>query len=296
MLKSRQQSANFRLYYNLAIIIVGLIVIVSLLGLIWQQKTSQFVQAIAELKHSKRDISITNSSQQTSKPLDKPNTVVNKLKVDATSTITDKAVIVRQASSNKQKMSAVPDCQKISHFLPQPINLIDRPDGLTHIIDKPILFQVFGRDPNTIKQQIWRCSPNIGKSYVYAISQSRIDISFGQLNSPLSGTCKLTNVKVGLRTVVTLPSWQADELTPSTTKQIMTRFLNGVATHESGHNQIDRQYAEKLLQQLRNLSAPCNTLISEVQLTFQQIQNKLQTAQHAYELKTNYGANQGAWL
>ena len=191
---------------------------------------------------------------------------------------------------------AVPNCTRVAHVLPQPIDLINRPDGLTHIIEPTLYFQVYGRDTRTIQQQIWRCSPDIGHRQLHAISQSRIDLSYGQFQLPLSDTCKLTNVKVGLRTLMTLPTWQADEWTPTATKQAMNRFLSGILVHERGHGQIDRQYAEKLLHRLQAIQAPCASLLSEVQMVANQVQAELRSAQQAYELKTNYGANQGAWL
>lgn len=292
MFKSGFTSAHFQMSKNFLMIGGSLVVIAGLFGVLWQQKTSQLVQAISELPAQTQPLARQTTETAT------PTAPAQTASQPAT------AVATAQPTQPKQPKTAsvvkpapvVPSCTRVAHVLPQPIDLINRPDGLTHIIEPTLYFRVYGRDSRTIQQQIWRCSPDIGHRQLHAISQSRIDLSYGQFQLPLSDTCKLTNVKVGLRTLMTLPTWQADEWTPTATKQAMNRFLSGILVHERGHGQIDRQYAEKLLHRLRAIQAPCASLISEVQMVANQVQAELRSAQQAYELKTNYGANQGAWL
>jgi len=270
----------------------SLVVIAGLFGVLWQQKTSQLVQAISELPAQTQPLARQTTETTT------PTVPTQTTSQPATAVATTQPTQPKQphTASVVKPAPAVPSCTRVAHVLPQPIDLINRPDGLTHIIEPTLYFRVYGRDSRTIQQQIWRCSPDIGHRQLHAISQSRIDLSYGQFQLPLSDTCKLTNVKVGLRTLMTLPTWQADEWTPTATKQAMNRFLSGILVHERGHGQIDRQYAEKLLHRLQAIQAPCASLISEVQMVANQVQAELRSAQQAYELKTNYGANQGAWL
>jgi len=274
----------------------SLVVIAGLFGVLWQQKTSQLVQAISELPAKTQPL--TRQTTETATPTATTQTASQPTTAVATAQPAPVPAQPKQpqTASVVKPAPAVPSCTRVAHVLPQPIDLINRPDGLTHIIEPTLYFRVYGRDSRTIQQQIWRCSPDIGHRQLHAISQSRIDLSYGQFQLPLSDTCKLTNVKVGLRTLMTLPTWQADEWTPTTTKQAMNRFLSGILVHERGHGQIDRQYAEKLLHRLQAIQAPCASLISEVQMVANQVQAELRSAQQAYELKTNYGANQGAWL
>lgn len=299
MFKSGFTSARFQMSKNFLMIGGSLVVIAGLFGVLWQQKTSQLVQAISELPAKTQPLARqttgtatpTAPAQTTSQPATAVATAqpAQPVPVPAQPKHPQTASVVKPAP-------AVPSCTRVAHILPQPIDLINRPDGLTHIIEPTLYFRVYGRDSRTIQQQIWRCSPDIGHRQLHAISQSRIDLSYGQFQLPLSDTCKLTNVKVGLRTLMTLPTWQADEWTPTTTKQAMNRFLSGILVHERGHGQIDRQYAKKLLHRLQAIQAPCASLLSEVQMVANQVQAELRSAQQAYELKTNYGANQGAWL
>lgn len=304
MLKRRLSSAQLRLSQNLAIISGSILIVFGLLGVLWQQKTNQLVQAsddslVSQQASAPANIKQTNTAPQapvaahTNTP-DQANTAQSQapLKQSTSSRATHQAT---QATTTQQP-PAVPNCQQVAHILPQQIDLLNRPDGLTHIIEPPIYFRVYGREPKAIQQQIWRCSPPTGHRHLHAISQSRLDISYRQLQIPLSDTCKLANVKVGLRTITTLPTWQADQWTPATTRQAMERFLSGITTHEAGHAQIDLQYAEYLLSRLRQVNTPCASLISEVQLIANQVQAELRAAQQNYELKTNYGAKQGAWL
>lgn len=296
MFKSGFTSARFQMSKNFLIIGGSLVVIAGLFGVLWQQKTSQLVQAISELPAQTQPL----ARQTTETAI--PTVPAQTTSQPTTAVATAQPVPVPTQPKQPQTASvvkpapAVPNCTRVAHVLPQPIDLINRPDGLTHIIEPTLYFRVYGRDSRTIQQQIWRCSPDIGHRQLHAISQSRIDLSYGQFQLPLSDTCKLTNVKVGLRTLMTLPTWQADEWTPTTTKQAMNRFLSGILVHERGHGQIDRQYAEKLLHRLQAIQAPCASLISEVQMVANQVQAELRSAQQTYELKTNYGANQGAWL
>ena len=296
MFKSRFTSARFQMSKNFLMIGGSLVVIAGLFGVLWQQKTSQLVQAISELPAKTQPL--TRQTTETATPTATTQTASQPTTAVATAQPAPVPAQPKQpqTASVVKPAPAVPSCTRVAHVLPQPIDLINRPDGLTHIIEPTLYFRVYGRDSRTIQQQIWRCSPDIGHRQLHAISQSRIDLSYGQFQLPLSDTCKLTNVKVGLRTLMTLPTWQADEWTPTTTKQAMNRFLSGILVHERGHGQIDRQYAEKLLHRLQAIQAPCASLISEVQMVANQVQAELRSAQQAYELKTNYGANQGAWL
>jgi hypothetical protein len=292
MFKSRFTSARFQMSKNFLMIGGSLIVIAGLFGVLWQQKTSQLVQAISELPAQTQPLA--RQTTETATPTTPDQTTPQP--ATAVATIQPAQPQQSQTASVVKPAPAVPSCTRVAHVLPQPIDLINRPDGLTYIIEPTLYFRVYGRDSRTIQQQIWRCSPDIGHRQLHAISQSRIDLSYGQFQLPLSDTCKLTNVKVGLRTLMTLPTWQADEWTPTTTKQAMNRFLSGILVHERGHGQIDRQYAKKLLHRLQAIQAPCASLLSEVQMVANQVQAELRSAQQAYELKTNYGANQGAWL
>lgn len=296
MFKSGFTSARFQMSKNFLIIGGSLVVIAGLFGVLWQQKTSQLVQAISELPAQTQPL--TRQTTETATPTATTQTASQPTTAVATAQPAPVPAQPKQPQTTSvvKPAPAVPSCTRVAHVLPQPIDLINRPDGLTHIIEPTLYFRVYGRDARTIQQQIWRCSPDIGHRQLHAISQSRIDLSYGQFQLPLSDTCKLTNVKVGLRTLMTLPTWQADEWTPTATKQAMNRFLSGILVHERGHGQIDRQYAEKLLHRLQAIQAPCASLISEVQMVANQVQAELRSAQHAYELKTNYGANQGAWL
>ncbi len=292
MFKSGFTSARFQMSKNFLMIGGSLMVIAGLFGVLWQQKTSQLVQAISELPAQTQ--LLARQTTETAIPTAPAQTTSQPATAVATAQPTQPKQ--PQTASVVKPAPAVPSCTRVAHVLPQPIDLINRPDGLTHIIEPTLYFRVYGRDSRTIQQQIWRCSPDIGHRQLHAISQSRIDLSYGQFQLPLSDTCKLTNVKVGLRTLMTLPTWQADEWTPTATKQAMNRFLSGILVHERGHGQIDRQYAEKLFHRLQAIQAPCASLISEVQMVANQVQAELRSAQQAYELKTNYGANQGAWL
>ena len=292
MFESGFTSARFQMSKNFLMIGGSLMVIAGLFGVLWQQKTSQLVQAISELPAQTQ--LLARQTTETAIPTAPAQTTSQPATAVATAQPTQPKQ--PQTASVVKPAPAVPSCTRVAHVLPQPIDLINRPDGLTHIIEPTLYFRVYGRDSRTIQQQIWRCSPDIGHRQLHAISQSRIDLSYGQFQLPLSDTCKLTNVKVGLRTLMTLPTWQADEWTPTATKQAMNRFLSGILVHERGHGQIDRQYAEKLFHRLQAIQAPCASLISEVQMVANQVQAELRSAQQAYELKTNYGANQGAWL
>lgn len=309
MSRSRQAAASFRIWRQISPGLIGGAVILSLIGILWQQKTSQFVQAVHQLQQNEAkdseaiiqslqsDLVDGDHSSTNSDSANQPSTTAQ---ISAPTNSATKVAVVKspavQPASSTTNIPAVPNCQQVAHILPQPIDLTSRPDGLTHIVDLPLYFRVYGRQPKEIQQQIWRCSPPTGHRQLHAISQSQIDISYGQWQIPLSKTCRLTNVKVGLRTLMTLPTWQADQFTPEHTRQAMNRFLNGIIIHEQGHGQIDRQYAEQLLTRLRNLQAPCVSLLSEVQLITNQLQAELRAAQQAYELQTNYGAKQGAWL
>lgn len=302
MLRSRQVTASFRIWRQLLPGLIGGIAILGLCGIIWQQKTSQFVQAIQQLKQAETSdfrSQSTESVDHNAPTLKSAHNSSQSLDTAKTNTQIISTINTTPGKSPTTKpvaIPAVPSCQQVAHVLPQSIDLTNYPDGLTHIVEPPLYFQVYGRQPKEIQQQIWRCSPPTGHRQLHAISQSQIDINYGQWQIPLSKTCRLTNVKVGLRTLMTLPTWQADQFTPEHTRQAMNRFLNGIIIHEQGHGQIDRQHAEKLLANLQNLQAPCDSLVSEVQIITSQFQTELRAAQQSYELQTNYGAKQGAWL
>ncbi len=194
------------------------------------------------------------------------------------------------------RVPAVPYCQNVNYLLPGSIDLSSRPAGLTHIKDPINYFRVYGRDTRTIQSQIWQCgvSRAIGKSHIYAISQSRMAFSYRVAQA--ESQCKLTAVKVGLRTKMTMPTWTADAYTPQTTKNSMSRFMAGLSVHENGHGQIDLQYANQILAALNSLKTDCGSINNQARSIIANLQQQLAAAQRAYEIRTNYGANQGGWL
>ncbi|MDO4870932.1 MAG: DUF922 domain-containing protein [Candidatus Saccharibacteria bacterium] len=298
MPKSRSLSALLKSHQNILLITTLLIISVFLLFTLWQQKTIEFAQAVetpdlhSVLLEENQTIEAQNQSKMTT---------INTAKAEQDHLNTQKTLASAQnkktTAANNGQLPTVPSCTKIAHYIPGPIDLTKRPAGLTHLIDSPIYFQVFGRDTTTIQSQIWNCSPNVGKSQVHAISQSHIGISYiPKLIDFKTNTCQLSNIKVGLRNLITLPSWQADNFTSDATKQSMSRFLTGLKTHEDGHTQIDLFFAKKLLAELKKISGPCSSINNSVQNIYQHIKRELDAAQYNYEIETNYGARQGAWL
>ncbi len=251
-------------------------------------------QTIFRIKSAKQFKAKAKPAKKVIKP------VAAKIAAQLKKTVVTPVVRPRQKTVQKAvvrpAVPAVSNCARVNYLLPGPIDLSNRPAGLTRIQDPINYFRVYGRDSRTIQQQIWRCgvSSAIGKSHIYAISQSRMNFSY-QIKKN-NNKCSLTNVKLGLRTKITMPTWTADTYTPQVTKNNMSRFLSGLLTHERGHGAIDVQYANRILADLNNLSTDCGSINNQARSIITNLQRQLANAQHAYEIRTNYGANQGGWL
>ena len=142
MFKSGFTSARFQMSKNFLMIGGSLVVIAGLFGVLWQQKTSQLVQAISELPAQTQP-----SARQTTETAT-PTVPAQTTSQPATAVATAQPVPVPthpkqpHTASVVKPAPVVPNCTRVAHVLPQPIDLINRPDGLTHIIEPTLYFRV----------------------------------------------------------------------------------------------------------------------------------------------------------
>ncbi len=240
-----------------------------------------------------------------------PKLILNQKKSDLPS-VKKPVVVIKNAATNekvitprtvrtpvvkKQYVPAIKNCSLVTNIRPSIINLNLYKNGVTQVKEPINYFRVYGRDVNTIKRQIWSCGPNryINKSHVYAISQSRLAMDYNLEKQ--GGACTPNNVRIVVKTKITMPIWSADGYTSQSIKNSMTRFINGLKVHENGHGQIDLQYANILYNRLNKISASdCDQVRSQIKATYQNTIRELGNVQHNYEIRTRYGARQGGWL
>lgn len=184
----------------------------------------------------------------------------------------------------------VRQCTKVSVI--QPINLSLKQDGLTQVVDAPKYYTVYGHTINEVQRQLSQCSPtgyfattNYNMNWMY--STRRVS---GEL-------CAITHVRVGMHIAAQYPSWQADGLSSAQLASQWQQLSASLVNHEQGHVTRNLQTAQSLVTSLRAIPpAGCSQIKAQATSIVNDHYTRLKAAHNSYDVQTNHGQTQGAWL
>ena len=184
---------------------------------------------------------------------------------------------------------ARPICTKDVTPAPNAVDLSAAAPGVTVIHDPMHTYQVLGTTTREVRGQILYCSA-VTPYWGYASNQ----FSFAYSTTSSSGSCVIANVRVGLRTRITMPSWTP---TPDSAPDLPGKWnatLAGLLTHEQGHVDIATADADKMFTDLQATppALTCGALTSAASAIFADDLAADALAQATYDADTNHGRTQ----
>jgi predicted secreted Zn-dependent protease len=188
-----------------------------------------------------------------------------------------------------------PDCTKLSFTPAAALTISTASPGLKKTIDTPKYYKVNGYTPDQVRTQINQCRPTVGATSPYdAGVYWWINYSY-LYDTDSNGKCYLRNVAVGLHINSYLPEWQPSAYDISGLSAKWQNYIASLKTHEQGHKDLDIQYAEQILNGLKNLPhSSCSTIVKTANKFADDKIAALKAANSSYDSQTNHGATQGA--
>jgi predicted secreted Zn-dependent protease len=180
---------------------------------------------------------------------------------------------------------------------PSPLPLSDNSTGLIQQIDQPLTYQIFGRSADALRNQVKQCAPkDAGQSGASFAAQTNYRLLWRYKYTDTGNMCKVADASVSIHINQVMPLWRPDNA-PGGLLNEWNDFMRNLNTHEAGHVTLDLQYAQNLLNDLRNFpSTPCSQLQESVRHLADTDIAELAQANDNYDSTTNHGATQGAIL
>jgi len=169
-------------------------------------------------------------------------------------------------------------------------------DGLTAIVSEPYTYTVSAASLSDLRGGITACpirAAVAGSYHAITARQLAWSYSFVQAN----GECSLVNVRVGLHVTQLLPDFSPKADTPKAVIDAWNTYHTNLLTHENGHVDIAKRYANELVAHLNSLgSMDCSTLRLLAKTTVDAELEALNSTDTSYDASTKHGATQGAIL
>lgn len=183
-----------------------------------------------------------------------------------------------------------------SYRAPAIVDLSVAHDGLTAIVSDPYTYTVSAHSLESLRSGITNCpirAAVAGNYHAITARQLAWSYSFAQSN----GQCSLVNVRVGLHITQLLPDFSPQTGTPKAVIDAWNAYHTSLLTHENGHVDVAKRYANDLVTRLNSLgSMDCSTLRLLAKTTVDSELEALNTADTSYDTTTRHGATQGAVL
>lgn len=173
-------------------------------------------------------------------------------------------------------------------LLPLPLNA----PGLIESHEAPAHYDIYGRTIAEAKDQLHRCAP--GTYFAYTSSRLNWKYEFALTSS---GSCVITDVRVGIRTKIQYPRWMGAHQATLANQQTWQRMMNNLAAHEAGHVQRSSAVANQMYAALKNMPVTsCDVIAAKAQTIVASYNNKLKQTHTEYDHQTNHGQTQNAVL
>lgn len=192
----------------------------------------------------------------------------------------------------------IPACTSVSPYsTPSQLSLGADSPVLTKVIENPAEYRIYGNTLNELRASISNCAVRMQSAGAYHAITAR-NISWIYAITPLSdGTCKLSNLHVGLHMAQIFPTYTPTDTTNPVARITWERYIQNLRTHENGHVNLAVQYTESMVNQLQALPVmDCSQLRASVANTINSTLAQLNATDTSYDATTNHGTTQGAVL
>lgn len=201
----------------------------------------------------------------------------------------------KTALAQKAKTEDIPKCEQISTSNPDALKISTQDPRLSKN-QETIYYQIYGRTVNDLKNQLFDCGPKYDNNSFAGMTTDYINWAY-MLKFNADGTCKVSDLAVGVNVRIYYPKWEIEE---KTNEQVINSFnlmLSSLKIHEEGHKQIDFDGAEKIYNRLNVLSSQsCTGLEELVKNETDKIVEEISQDNLKYDEQTNHGETQGATL
>lgn len=207
----------------------------------------------------------------------------------------NRAADLTTRTSPATDVTLVPTCARGTYNLPDSLDPTNLPDGIHYQIDQPVGYKVYGDSTAAINQQIYDCTPIVeGSRYA---ANTGFNLSSYYTYSPNGdGTCSIVRSSITLHTNQIYPEW-VNTGTDTATSHAWDSFITNLRTHENGHIDFDKQYAQKMYEAVKGIqNIHCDSIDSVVKATIRSVVSALNSANDKYDAATDHGATQGASL
>lgn len=247
---------------------------------------------------------LSSSAASKTANTDKPNTnSATQLLAKLTNASSDKSgnkATGTAISSTNTSLDAVKNCTPArSYQKPSNPTVDSRSNQVISAATITTSYQVYGNSSEQINNQIFSCTPVLSNGKRFAASTD-YSISWSIAYRTISGNpgmCKVSSAGVGLNQSMVFPSWKASSNAPSKTKQQWKSFISNLEDHEQEHAEINRQYANRILSELRNLPATnCGNISHVANSRANGLVKSMDKANRDLDSHTHHGATTGASL
>ena len=197
-----------------------------------------------------------------------------------------------------QPASATGTCQaNMTYSVPPILSLTSTPAGLYLQDDGISTYGVGGNSVQVVRDALNMCAPTfIGSSRsaeFLAYTSYALNWAYDKAIQS-DGTCRLSNVKVGLHLSQLEPDLLHKATATPELQQKWTSFSASLQRHENGHKLLDIAGAQSLLHSLTNLHAQCASISASAASVTDAVFRSIVSANTAHDTETSNGRDQGA--
>ena len=195
-------------------------------------------------------------------------------------------------------VATTPSCTPGSAAIkPVAVVTANSPSGLQISSQARSTYQVFGTSAGQINNQIYTCTPIVLGSERFAASTDYALAWTVHYIVDDNNLCQVKEPSVNLAIAQTFPNWSPTANASVAISRSWEQFIQNLTRHESGHADIDKSYAEKLITDLSNVPASdCATINELVAAQARTDIGLLDQANQTYDIQTQHGTTQGAVL
>ena len=164
----------------------------------------------------------------------------------------------------------------------------------TNIVEDTLFYQVTPTSKANLLETLNSTSPIRENGDVFH-GYTKYEINWRFWWKSNNDQCAFTKVETTLTLKYTMPQLKSSK---SDVKVIWSNWYPNLETHEKGHGQLAKDTAYKIDKNLLSLGpkANCNLLEKAGNKLAHKLMDKLKKASKQYDIETNHGETQNAWL
>ena len=163
-----------------------------------------------------------------------------------------------------------------------------------HVLALDSLYGIEADDAQTAAVQMQLFGPEIDGEPFYGLHRGRWRYRYDRTRLE-DGRCRLTNARVMLRSVITIPHLTNRETAPAAMRAAWDDYLAAIRLHEEGHRSLAVEVLREFWSAVEGAVVDsCDTAREAVQVWASEASPEWRRVQEAYDDETDHGMTQGA--